>query len=386
MPVDPSSYYQNRPRRSIAAPNRSAPRPPSSVRMYAPPWLVSAVVHMTLLVILGLVVIRNDALERLLLEARVSDELGDQLDNDTFDFANSETHESDQPMLVPNQLPLVEDPLAAPPTFDVVHDANQDTSFMTAPTIGIALSGRERGMKQALLAAYGGTARTEGAVREALKWLARQQRRDGSWSLKGPYRGGAYDENRVAATAMALLAFQGAGYHHLEAAGDPFHGVVRRGLQVLLKQEDKDGNFFHSGPSHHRLYTQAQATIAVCELYGMTRDKALRERAQQAVDYCVRVQSKSGGWRYYPGDDGDTSVTGWFTMALESARMAYVAVPEATFGRIGEFLDSVALDGGSRYLYRPGGHTGLAMNAEGLLCRQYLGWKRDDPRLLAGVE
>jgi len=341
---------------------------------------------MTLLVILGLTVIRNDALDRLSLEARVSDELGDQLDNDTFDFANSEIHEPDQPMLVPNQLPDVEDPLATPPALDADADANQNTSSVTAPTIGIALTGREKGMKQALLAAYGGTARTEGAVLEALKWLARQQRRDGSWSLTGPYGSGAYDENRVAATSMALLAFQGAGYHHLDAAGDRFHGVVRRGLQVLLKNEDKDGNFFHAGPAHHRLYTQAQATIVVCELYGMTHDKTLREPAQRAVDYCVRVQSKSGGWRYYPGDDSDTSVTGWFTMAVESARMAYLAVPEATFQRIGEYLDRVAIEGGSRYLYLPGRHTGLAMTAEGLLCRQYLGWNHDDPRLLAGVQ
>ena len=60
------------------------------------------------------------------------------------------------------------------------------------------------------------------------------------------------------------------------------------------------------------------ATIAICELYGMTGDEEFREPAQRAVDYCVEIQSPEGGWRYFPGTGSDLSVTGWFVMALQN--------------------------------------------------------------------
>lgn len=127
--------------------------------------------------------------------------------------------------------------------------------------------------------------------------------------------------------------------------------------------------------------------IAVCEIYGMTKSSMFRAPAQKAVDYAVKIQSPEGGWRYLPGVDSDTSVTGWFVMGLQSALMAGLDVPSLTFHRVDKFLDTVALDGGSLYRYQPirQGYS-LAMTAEGLLCRQYLGWKQDDPRLLRGAQ
>ena len=53
------------------------------------------------------------------------------------------------------------------------------------------------------------------------------------------------------------------------------------------------------------------------------------------------------------------SVTGWFVMALQSARMAGIEVPSPVFEKIEQFLDSVqrgdeqGYDVGSRYAYRP---------------------------------
>ncbi len=80
------------------------------------------------------------------------------------------------------------------------------------------------------------------------------------------------------------------------------------------------------------------------------------------------------------------SVTGWFVMAMQSARMAGLEVPSPTLERIGEFLDAVARDDGSRYAYRIRDGATLTLTAEGLLCRMYLGWEHDDPRLKKGVE
>jgi hypothetical protein len=50
------------------------------------------------------------------------------------------------------------------------------------------------------------------------------------------------------------------------------------------------------------------------------------------------------------------------------------------------FLDSVESHGGARYAYQPGRVETEAMTAEALLCRQYLGWRDDDKRLLSGVK
>jgi hypothetical protein len=142
----------------------------------------------------------------------------------------------------------------------------------------------------------------------------------------------------------------------------------------------------------HALYSHAQATMALCEVYGMSRDPKLAEPAARAVAYCVAAQGPNGGWRYEPGKPGDMSVTGWYMMALKTAEMAGMDVPAATFEGIGGFLDTVANDNGSRYGYRrdsalkAASPVTAAVTAEGLLCRQYLGWPQRDPRLVEGLE
>ena len=183
---------------------------------------------------------------------------------------------------------------------------------------------------------------------------------------------------------MALLAFQGAGHTHESGT---YQKEVDSGWLALLKMQDQEGNFYQGGNDEQRLYSQAQATIAICEIYGMTQASMFRQPAQQAIDYAVKIQAPEGGWRYRPGVDSDTSVTGWFVMGLQSALMAGLEVPSPTLQRVSKYLDSVALNDGSFYRYQPirQGFT-PAMTAEGLLCRQYLGWKRDDPRLLEGAE
>ena len=247
------------------------------------------------------------------------------------------------------------------------------------------LSGRAEENKEELLRTYGGTETTEAAVKLGLEWLARNQRESGLWGLQGPFSDGGGQDNVVAATAMALLAFQGAGHTHQGDSGDPFTGVVRNGWKVLLEYLDKNRNStgfkgLHGG------YTEALCTIAICELYGMTKDRRYRKPAIEALEYCLRAQSSQGGWRYLPRQDSDTSVTGWFLMALQSARMAKLKVPKNALVGVSQYLNAASSHGGERYAYMPGTASSLAMTAEGLLCRQYLGWKRDDPHLRAGTD
>jgi hypothetical protein len=352
----------------------------------APPWLLSAIVHMSALIALGLLFFQPKIDDDLLLDAGYSDDVRIPLEDD-LDLAQSNLDEVkiDEQVVTDHSLPQVDEPFASPDVQEIAPNPLVATGTVMPTTIGIALTGREPGMKDALLKAYGGTGKTEGAVALGLRWLANRQLRTGEWSLTGPYDDGGRSNNDAAATAMALLAFQGAGYTPHSDPKDPFTPVVRRGWNQLLNMMDKEGKFFHDVRSNQQLYTQAMCTIALCELFGMTGDYQYRDAAQKAVDYCVKIQSPEGGWRYEPGVDSDMSVTGWFVMALQSARMAGLEVPSPTLDRVSGFLDEVARDGGSRYAYRARDGATLTLTAEGLLCRMYLGWERDDPRLQTGV-
>jgi hypothetical protein len=353
----------------------------------APAWLISAIVHMLLVIILGLSLVATEGVPNFVLSLSLHDDGGEDLqpgDLDTpivLDEQPLEPGESTTPLEIATD--AMETSVEAPPVAALGLETTTD-----APAIQIALSGRTAGMKDSLLRAYGGTSSTETAVTEALRWLARNQRKDSLWSLSGAgqYADGANAENPDAATAMALLAFQGAGYTPQSERNQPFTALVTKAWRAHLKRQNKDGSFWKEGSSNGRLYTHALCTIALCELYGMTKDSQYHDPAQRAVDYCIKIQAPEGGWRYQPGLDSDTSVTGWFVMALQSARMAGLEVDSPALGRIGDFLDTVSLDGGARYAYVAGQGEKLSMTAEGLLCRQYLGWSQDDKRLRRGVD
>lgn len=351
----------------------------------SPPWLASAVVHMLVLILFGLF-LRGSTVTRPLTLEIYAEEIGEQLIEESLDLSAATELDLDAQVLSPEALPEVEMPLAMPEIATPLLSGNTASSNQTSETIGIALSGRTPGMKEALLKSFGGTSTTEQAVMDGLRWLARKQLKSGLWSLSGSnYKDGAKVENKSAGTAMALLAFQGAGFTHQGDSTHPFAPVVKRGWQAFLKRQGKNGSFFREGAFNHELYTHAQATIALCELYGMTRDEELREPAQRAIDYAVGAQSDSGGWRYEANVGGDLSVTGWFIMALQSGRMAGLEVPSETFFKASKFIDRCSRQEGSRYGYMPRDAPKLSMTAEGLLCRQYLGWARDDDRLNNGV-
>ncbi len=308
-------------------------------------------------------------------------------------FGNNDSELFDEPVLTPENLPEVEEPAESLPEESTIFDGVASSQDSDRNELTYSLSNRDVGSRETALRSGGGDATTEAAVLRGLKWLVRNQHKTGYWSLLGPYSGGiqrARDENRPAATAMALLAFQGHG--ETRERGE-FRAVVQKGWDWLLAQQDSEGCFYREGEGakDQRFYTQGLCTIAICELFAMTRDadekEKLRPLAQAAVDYCVNNQRRTGGWKYYLNSDwSDVSVTGWILMGLQSAKMAGLNVPTTTLDQVSEFLDSVALEGGSRYPYEIGRQPTRSMTAEALLCRQYLGWKRDDPRLIDGIQ
>ena len=94
----------------------------------------------------------------------------------------------------------------------------------------------------------------------------------------------------------------------------------------------------------------------------------------------------TGGWRYQPGQPGDTSVFGWQMFALRSARLSGLRVPKNVLRGCKTYLDSAATDRKrTMYSYMPGEPETPVMTAEALLSRQYLGWRRDYPPLVKGA-
>ena len=71
---------------------------------------------------------------------------------------------NDASIITPQDLPRVESPFATPPAAtDIRLGGLMPASDLRAPTIGLALHGREAGMKGSLLGAYGGNGATESA-------------------------------------------------------------------------------------------------------------------------------------------------------------------------------------------------------------------------------
>lgn len=206
-----------------------------------------------------------------------------------------------------------------------------------------------------------------------------------------------------AATGLVLLTYLGAGYTHLD---DKHRAVVNRGVDWLVRNQEKNGDLFSKtgGTSYTRFYSHGIAAIALCEAYGMTRDPDLREPARKAIDFIIKTQqSTKGGWRYDLDQNGmstesDTSVSGWMLMALKSAQMAGLEVPDQVLQKVDDWLNTAQARGADgQYIYNPyadgnkpeqraGLKPNLAMTAEAMLMRMYLGHQNDDPGLIAGAE
>jgi hypothetical protein len=371
----------------------------------SPAWLLSAVFHGALLIALGLWMLPQ-------IQEKVRDLVATTIADDRFDLEEltapnqleqppAETTNEAMPAVIADTIaesveisPLEETP--APPLAIDVDALGPDMlpKSELASEVGLfggrGLEGRGEAARKILVAQRGGTVASEEAVNLSLNWFIEHQLPDGSWSFDhrqspscqgqcgdpGILRGG------VGATALALLPFLGAGQTHLRGK---YAGQIEAGLNFLvgsMKLGPQGGNLMDDG----RMYSHGLAAIALCEAYALTQDRRLHAPAQQAINFIVNAQDKrGGGWRYEPGQPGDTSVTGWQLMALKSAHMAYLEMPLENVEAVSRFLDRVAIDGGYAYGYmeksiRPG------TTAVGLLCRMYLGWPRDNDALVRGAK
>ena len=250
---------------------------------------------------------------------------------------------------------------------------------------------RTGGGRKWMVMRHNGSKGTEGAVENALAWLAKNQEPDGHWNTVKFESG---EKTDTAITGMALLAFLGAG--HTEKVGR-YKDNVKRGVAWLKSKQNAEGLVFDptDAGAHRGIgYPHAIAGMALAEAAGMANISGTKAAAQRAVDYTMKHQDgeeyERRGFRYQAKQAGDLSVTGWFTMQLKSAKVAGLKVETTAFEGVIKFLDSVERKGAggdkgyglaSIYGYTPTDahdNTSHRLSAIGNLCRQFMGWKKED--------
>ena len=190
---------------------------------------------------------------------------------------------------------------------------------------------------------------SNGPVERGLRWLAAQQRDDGTFG-------------DVRTTADAVLAFLGAGYTDRGSEKDnPFVKPVRTGLRALMNAQRADGAFGDDILAHVR------ATTALCEAYWMTRNPRYKKPAQIAQDHLAKVRARYSGW---PKARPDVRTTAEATLALKSGKYA------------GLVVDPDAFEGARQLVDEPENVQGEEGATAALLIRVLLG---EDPRRSAVV-
>lgn len=150
-------------------------------------------------------------------------------------------------------------------------------------------------------------------VEDALEWLARHQKRDGSWCVATDCcradKERASGDVDVGISALATLAFVRGGH----ARGI----AVRRAVAWLVSRQAEDGCVGARGPKH--MYGHLIAAAALAEASARCSSLLIRDPAERALAFTLAAQNPGKGWRYAsrPGDN-DSSVTGWAVLSLLS--------------------------------------------------------------------
>lgn len=163
----------------------------------------------------------------------------------------------------------------------------------------------------------------------ALHWLASRQNADGSFGSGCEDVGGEM-WTPAGATSLSLLSFYALGWTH--ASKDRWNGaapgdVIARGenwLRSCRPASDRD---------------QALVSLALCESAGLSPGDEAKETAALAVQRLLERQRGDGSWEA-PRD------TVWAAMALSSARVSGMEVPERNLELLSSWLNVRLAEGG----------------------------------------
>ena len=217
----------------------------------------------------------------------------------------------------------------ATPEPDVEFNA-MDIQQINSPLVMRGLyAGRSAGGRASALRKHGGRwgELTEKAVNRALQWLKKNQNSDGSWSVgnKGP----SAKKMETGVSGLALLAFLA---HGETPQSDEYGSTVEKTIRFLISRQQDDGRFFEKPDVINQsykagTYSQAIATYALSEAYGLTKIPMLREPLEKSLRFIIKQQQEKGAWYYaYSPVKWNMSVSAWHVQALKAAYIGGIRV------------------------------------------------------------
>jgi hypothetical protein len=230
------------------------------------------------------------------------------------------------------------------------------------------------------------------SIEKALAWLASRQREDGSFL--------AQDIAQPGVTSLCVLAYLSCGH---TPDGKPYGDRISRAIDYILSCRQDDGllakvqtppHFGLHTAAHTNIYNHAISSLALSEVYGMTRAeqaRRIRQALEQAVEFTLARQQErkpqvedQGGWRYlrrWYYRDADMSVTGWQLMSLRSARNSGIEIPPEAPAEALEFIQRLYDPQRQCFIYElspDGNHPTRGMVGAGILSLSLAG-KHDTP-------
>jgi|GEM_PF-7041010 len=261
-----------------------------------------------------------------------------------------------------------------------------------------AFSNRVGDAKADALKRFGGNQQTQEAVEKGLRFLKRYQLSDGSWSNsvalynedeREPFDWiGVRTESDCGLTALAMLAFLGAGYN---AEQGDHQECVEKGLAFLLDAQRSNGSLRdrngRSLDTTNEVYDVAVVTLCFCEATGMHSEefgKDYRKAARNGIKFFEKSQNTDGGWTYKSGPGStvletqrsDGSINGWVALAFATAEEVGIDVRSATLRRLRSCTRKLTDEdsGETSYAMRGWGdeRKGFGMTAVGLATRRMI--------------
>src|SRR5260370_29088387 len=202
-----------------------------------------------------------------------------------------------------------------------------------------------------LLLAAGSPARGEalpprdrGTAEKGLKWLAKQQFRDGHFEAAG----GQFSS---AMTGMAgtVLLMEGSTIRE-----GRYSENIRKAVDWIIDHTQRNGcigelNAPNQGLGY--LYGHGYSMIFLSQIYGEEEDAGRRKKLERiltdAVQFSCKSQTSKGGWGYVSAadsgdfDEGSARIT--HVAALRACRHAGIVVPKETIEKVQKYLKDCTL-------------------------------------------
>lgn len=240
----------------------------------------------------------------------------------------------------------------------------------------------------------------DASVKRGLKWLASQQKDDGSFE--------SIDSGQPAVTGLCVMAFLAQGESPIDG---PYSEALTRAIDYILKQQKHNGLVVRLAPPESPIprnidhdigqtsvYNHAIGSLALAECYGQCNQQQA-ERILPAIEKAVaatlemqrwkgKIKKDEGGWRYlsikWADHDSDLSITGWQLKFLRSARNSGFEVPPESIDDAVKYIENTFSEKNQVFSYLTNNDRSVtrAMAGAGVLALAHAG-KHDSPMATA---